>query len=100
MADSENRVLRRCSFCGKTEKEVALLFPAQTGESYICDICVNICAEFIDENFVESAKGDTEELTFETLPRPKEIKEMLDLYVIGQDDAKLALAVASVNYDN
>ena len=98
MADSENRVLRKCNFCGKSESEVALLFPGENGRCYICDGCINVCAEFIDENFFDTPSGEAEELTFETLPRPKDIKAMLDEYVIGQDNAKLALAVAVYNH--
>ena len=99
MAESENRSLRRCAFCGRTENEVAILFPAQNGRCYICDSCVNVCAEFLDENAEDiRSEGNEEELTFETLPRPIEIKEMLDEYVIGQDDAKLALAVSVYNH--
>ncbi len=98
MADSENRVLRKCNFCGKTESEVALLFPGESGRCYICDGCINVCAEFIDENFTDIQSDAGEELTFETLPRPKDIKAMLDEYVIGQDNAKLALAVAVYNH--
>ena len=100
MADSENKILRHCAFCGKSEEEVAILFPAQNGKSYICDTCINICADFIDEHFSDlgAAEEDAEELTFETLPRPIDIKLMLDEYVIGQDNAKLALAVAVYNH--
>ena len=100
MSDSENtRILRRCSFCGRSEEEVTLLIPSGDGQSYICDGCINLCAEFIDEQFhIEKEENDFEELTFDTLPRPKEIKEMLDEYVIGQDEAKLALSVAVYNH--
>ena len=100
MSDSENKTtLRRCSFCGRSEEEVSLLIPSGDGQSYICDNCINLCAEFIDEQFsIEKESSDFEELTFETLPRPKEIKEKLDEYVIGQDEAKLALAVSVYNH--
>ncbi len=101
MSDSENtRILRRCSFCGRSEEEVSLLIPSGDGKSYICDGCINLCAEFIDEQFQVHHKEapDFEELTFDTLPRPKEIKKMLDEYVIGQDEAKLALSVAVYNH--
>ena len=98
MAESDNKVLRRCSFCGKNENEVAVLFPSQNGKSYICDGCVNICAEFIDENFLGISESEEDALSFETLPRPQDIKAMLDEYVIGQDDAKVALAVAVYNH--
>ena len=99
MAESDNKALRRCAFCGRTEEEVALLFPAQNGRCYICDGCVNVCAEFLDENLDDITSESSEsELTFETLPRPIDIKAMLDEYVIGQDDAKLALAVSVYNH--
>lgn len=99
MADSGNKILRQCAFCGKSEDEVAILFPALNGKSYICDNCINMCADFLDEHFSElGAPEDAEELTFETLPRPIDIKLMLDEYVIGQDNAKLALAVAVYNH--
>lgn len=98
MADSDNRALRRCAFCGKSEDEVAVLFPSQNGKSYICDGCISICAEFIDEHFTEINETAPDALTFETLPRPQDIKSMLDEYVIGQDNAKVALAVAVYNH--
>ena len=98
MADSDNRTQRRCAFCGKSENEVALLFPSNNGESYICDSCVNICADFLDENFTGYTEEEENALTFDTLPRPQNIKEMLDEYVIGQDNAKVALAVAVYNH--
>ena len=101
MSDSENtRNLRKCSFCGRSEEEVSLLIPSGDGQSYICDSCINLCAEFIEERFPAENDSETEfeELTFDTLPRPKEIKEMLDEYVIGQDEAKLALSVAVYNH--
>ena len=99
MSDSENKTLRHCAFCGKSEEEVSLLFPSQNGRSYICDSCVNICAEFLDEHMPQiDEKTDEYELSFETLPRPVEIKEMLDTYVIGQEDAKRVLAVAVYNH--
>ena len=100
MSDSEiTRNSRKCSFCGRSEEEVTLLIPSGDGKCYICDGCINLCAEFIEEQFpMEKEPLDFEELTFETLPRPKDIKEKLDEYVIGQDEAKLALAVAVYNH--
>lgn len=98
MSENKNNTLRHCAFCGKSEEEVAVLFPSQNGICYICDGCINICADFIDENFTELTKTAENELTFETLPRPIDIKNMLDEYVIGQDNAKLALAVAVYNH--
>ena len=89
--------MRRCAFCGRPEDMVSILIPAQNGGCYICDGCVDICAEFINEQFAEEAQIENT-LTLETLPRPKEINAMLDEYVIGQDAAKLALSVAVYNH--
>ncbi len=91
--------VRHCSFCGRDETEVMVLIPARDGKSYICDSCIEVCAEFLDEQFSPAVSTeDGEVLSFDTLPRPKEIKAMLDEYVIGQDDAKLALSVAVYNH--
>jgi ATP-dependent Clp protease ATP-binding subunit ClpX len=99
MADLENKALRRCSFCGKSEEDVIILFPSQNGTEYICDSCINFCAEFLDEHLPEIYSDNTSDaLSFETLPKPQEIKAILDEYVIGQDNAKLALAVAVYNH--
>ena len=99
MSDSQKtNILRQCSFCGRTEEDVSLLIPSRDGSCYICDNCISLCAEFIDEQFATQSEEEGAELTFDTLPRPKDIKAMLDEYVIGQDDAKLALAVAVYNH--
>ncbi len=98
MSDTTTKKIRRCAFCGRSENETALLFPSQNAASYICDVCILTCAEFIDENFDQSTDSESESLSFDTLPRPIAIKEMLDEYVIGQDGAKLALAVAVYNH--
>ncbi len=98
MPDNRNQKLRSCSFCGRTEHEVALLFPAQDGKCYICDTCIGVCADFLDTEINVAEENEHEELNFETLPRPRDIKNMLDLHVIGQDDAKTALAVAVYNH--
>ena len=98
MSDSDNRTLRRCAFCGRSENEVAILFPSQNGSAYICDSCISVCSEVIDEHFSELTVESPDALTFETLPRPQDIKSMLDEYVIGQDNAKVALAVAVYNH--
>lgn len=97
MADTKQE-LRRCSFCGRTEEEVALLIPGQKPETYICDNCIDICSDFLNHHVPANAEADEDALTFETLPKPKEIKAMLDEYVIGQDEAKLALSVAVYNH--
>ena len=94
--------LRKCAFCERSEKEVSVLIPSKDGKTYICENCTELFSDFLSENFsdlVEAPKGkNSSGLKMETLPRPKEIKSMLDAYVIGQDDAKLALSVAVYNH--
>ena len=101
MADTPRNKQRSCSFCGRSEREVSLLIPSQDGTTYICDSCISVCSDFIDEHFAplcESVETDIDSLTLETLPRPKDIKALLDEHVIGQDAAKLALSVAVYNH--
>ena len=88
--------LRYCSFCGRKENQVNFLIPSPTG-TYICDFCVDACQQLIYENTV-STQSSIDELSFDTLPKPMQIKEILDEYVIGQDDAKVALSVAVYNH--
>ena len=97
-SDNNNTEKRSCSYCGRSEDEVLVLIPSRDGKCYICDSCINVCADFIEEEVLASPTDNTDELTFETLPRPKDIKAMLDEYVIGQDAAKLALSVAVYNH--
>ncbi len=99
--ETNNTPMRHCAFCGRGEDAVNLLIPARDGKTYICDDCIFVCSDFIEEQFGNIS--DTEEnedsgLTIETLPRPIDIKNMLDEHVIGQDNAKLALAVAVYNH--
>jgi ATP-dependent Clp protease ATP-binding subunit ClpX len=79
--------LLKCSFCGKSQKQVKKLI-AGPGV-YICDECIDLCNEIIEEEFAE--RGD---IRFETLPTPQETRAFLDQYVIGQDQAKKVLSVA------
>ena len=89
---------RYCSFCGRTEHQVEFLIPSPTG-LYICDTCVTACRQLIDDTLEEMRISDPGEvLAFQTLPKPMQIKETLDEYVIGQDDAKIALSVAVYNH--
>ena len=98
MAEKE---LRRCAFCGAAEGEAMVLIPAQDGKTFICDECISLCFNFIEENFPDETEAgipEPEKLSFDTLPRPIDIKKMLDEHVIGQDGAKLALAVSVYNH--
>lgn len=90
--------LRYCSFCGRNEGQVNFLIPSPAGV-YICDFCVESCSELIYETEAEvrgEKRGET--ISFDNLPKPAQIKESLDDYVIGQDDAKIALSVAVYNH--
>ena len=86
---------RYCSFCGRKENQVNFLIPSPTG-LYICDFCVDACEQLIYEN--TEASYEMNELNLTSLPKPAEIKQTLDEYVIGQDDAKIALSVAVYNH--
>jgi ATP-dependent Clp protease ATP-binding subunit ClpX len=86
----------RCSFCGKTQEQVRKLI-AGPGGAYICDECVDICAEIIEEEFEEDVIREKPEFEI-NLQKPKKLKEFLDDYVIGQDEAKKVLSVAVYNH--
>lgn len=81
----------KCSFCGKMQEQVKKLI-AGPGV-YICDECIELCNEIIEEEFTEE-----HDIQLDSVPKPKEIREALDEYVIGQDEAKKALAVAVYNH--
>ena len=83
--------LLKCSFCGKSQKQVKKLI-AGPGV-YICDECIELCNEIIEEEF-----STTEEISFTELPKPSEIKSYLDDYVVGQEEAKKKLSVAVYNH--
>src|SRR5690554_1076434 len=91
MKYSEDKGHLKCSFCGKPQEQVRKLV-AGPGV-YICDECIELCTEIIDEEF-----NETTDLNLEDMPKPKEINEILDQYVIGQDRAKRSLAVAVYNH--
>lgn len=86
----------RCSFCGKTQEQVRKLI-AGTGNVFICDECIDLCAEILEEE-LEDLKPAGVELGEINLLKPKEIKSFLDEYVIGQDQAKKILSVAVYNH--
>ena len=88
----ESSDLFKCSFCGKSQKLVKKLI-AGPGV-YICDECIDLCNEIIEEEFSESSQTTS----LEDLPRPREMCEFLDTYVIGQERAKRTLSVAVYNH--
>ena len=79
--------LLKCSFCGKSQKQVKKLI-AGPGV-YICDECIDLCNEIIEEEL-----ADNDEVKLDELPKPAEIRDFLENYVIGQDTAKRTLAVS------
>ena len=94
MAIKGNEPRIRCSFCGKTEDQVRKLIAGPDG-AYICDECIEICSEIIEEEFTNEPQTDDSEIN---LLKPIEIKDFLDQYVIGQDEAKKVLSVAVYNH--
>lgn len=92
----------KCSFCGKTQDQVKKLIAGP--EVYICDECVELCNEILDEEFLDSKEkenieeGKDSKKDEKPIPKPHEIKAYLDQYIIGQDDAKKVLAVAVYNH--
>ena len=96
MEDSKTpRNKRKCSFCGRSENEVGFLITGMNG--CICDSCSEQAYEITKEALRQS-QGKAEELNLKELPKPQQIKEFLDEYVIGQDDAKRYLSVAVYNH--
>ena len=90
--NNENKV--RCSFCGKPQDQVRKLIAGPNG-IYICDECVDICTDIIEEEYEDEPAQETMEIN---LLKPVEIKEFLDEYVIGQEEAKKVLAVSVYNH--
>ncbi len=83
--------LLKCSFCGKTQKQVRKLIAG--GGVYICDECIELCNEIIEEEFAEQVEAELTEL-----PKPREIYDFLEQYIVGQEQAKRALSVAVYNH--
>lgn len=90
-----------CSFCGSSEDEVKNLIRGPMGVN-ICENCVELCnnllAQYSDDGLPKKDEKEAEKLSYDSLPKPREIKEHLDKYVIGQDEAKKALSVAVYNH--
>ncbi len=84
--------LLKCSFCGKSQKQVKKLIAGPN--VYICDECIELCNEIIEEEFSENVEA----AQLDELPKPQQIRDFLDEYVIGQDQAKKTLAVAVYNH--
>lgn len=101
MSKTDSTKTIRCSFCGKPQSAVNRLI-AGNG-SYICDECVRLCMGIIDENYdpdsgYYTSRGSTTDKAPEQLPKPAEIRRVLDDYIIGQEKAKIALSVAVYNH--
>lgn len=98
MANFDENKTVRCSFCGKPQNKVRKLVAGPN--VYICDECINVCASILDDELSMDYGDDTPDVQDapETLPTPRELKEVLDAYVIGQDEAKVALSVAVYNH--
>jgi len=95
MAGTDDRKAIRCSFCGKHHDEVRRLIAGKN--SYICDECIRLCMTMIDDSYIPlSSRSEVPART--TLPKPADIKAFLDLYIVGQEEAKIALSVAVYNH--
>ena len=92
MSRYEEKKQLKCSFCGKTQEQVKRLI-AGPGV-YICDECIELCSEIIGEEFEDSSV----DIQMDEIPKPAEIKSILDQYVIGQEKAKRAMSVAVYNH--
>lgn len=90
MTDDHN--VCRCSFCGKAEDQVKRLIEGPS--AYICNECIELCVDLIQEDFIHSQT----EISMEDIPKPKEIHEFLNEYIVGQEPAKKALSVAIYNH--
>ncbi len=94
MSDKRNNI--SCSFCGKTQDLVERLIAGPNGGVYICNECIDICNDILDTE-IDGYVGE-DSAVLEELPKPVDIKDILDMYVIGQDEAKKKLAVAVYNH--
>ena len=95
----EDRRTPRCSFCGKNQDEVERLIAGRN--AYICNECVELCLSVMGEDFApahKQLKQKARQMAEEGLPKPREIKDFLDQYIIGQEEAKITLSVAVYNH--
>ncbi len=96
MPKSEDKMIR-CSFCGKTQKQVDRLISGNG--AYICNECVHLCMSILDDEYGYDAPERSRERNIpERIPKPAEMKSILDQYIIGQDSAKIAMSVAVYNH--
>ncbi|MGL5440633.1 MAG: ATP-dependent Clp protease ATP-binding subunit ClpX [Filifactoraceae bacterium] len=91
MSKKDEKIVVKCSFCGKTQDQVKRLVAGP--DVFICDECVSLCQDIIEEEFEKNISND-----YSGLPKPHEIKKILDEYVIGQEEAKKILSVAVYNH--
>ena len=96
MAKNDDQRNLRCSFCGKRQDQVERLIVGPN--AYICDECVDICSEIIEEEFEDEGVADERGAQEINLIKPEEMKAFLDEYVIGQEEAKKVLSVAVYNH--
>lgn len=92
MDEQFDKIIMECSFCGRSQLETKNLITSPTGSSFICEDCVTVCKEILDK----AKRGKNQDKI--KLPTPRELKALLDEYVIGQDEAKRVLSVAVYNH--
>ena len=88
----------RCSFCGKSQAQVRKMIAGLQNSAFICDECVDICKEILEEEFTKERSKKQTALATVKLQKPQEIKEFLDQFVVGQEQAKKVLSVAVYNH--
>ena len=93
---NKNKENPACSFCGRTQDMVMRLISSPAADVFICDECIEACSEILENDYRELESGMDYSLS--ELPKPVDIKNILDMYVVGQDRAKKSLAVAVYNH--
>ncbi len=93
---NKNKDKLTCSFCGKSQDMVMRLISSPSADCFICDECVEACSEIVESDY--QAMGPSLDVSLSDLPKPVDIKNILDKYVVGQDRAKKSLAVAVYNH--